>query len=312
MPVENKNCPLVTVLMPVYNSTDVFASIDSVLEQNYAPIQFVLIDDGSIGFSVQAVRAYLERHVKRNIKDYILLENQQNLGTVKTLNRGIRIAQGDIIFNLAGDDLFYDEHVLKDWVAAFQETGASMMVGVRENYDHKLLTKTGITPNKRQAHWLRLLGAAELFELLIRDNFVSGCCTAHSRKFFETYGLYDEKYRVIEDFPTTLRFLRLGGQIIFFDRSVIKYRGNGVSSTGSVSTAYKQDMHMIFQNEILPYTKFPKRAERWLRRWERAIEFDRKYVSWERRYGSRKTAQAFLKGWYYLHHPTQMVRKLVP
>ena len=95
-----------TVLMPVYCSPNVYASVDSVINQKYRPIQFILIDDNSPGFCLQEMETYIESKAGSNIQSWIVLENEYNLGTVKTLNRGLGIAQGEIIFNLAGDDLF--------------------------------------------------------------------------------------------------------------------------------------------------------------------------------------------------------------
>ena len=271
--------PLVTVLMPVYNSPDVYASVDSVLNQTYGPIQFILIDDCSPGFLPRNMEGYLEAKAGENIQSWIVVENGTNIGLVKTLNKGLGIAQGEIVFNLAGDDLFCDERVLEDWVRAFQETGALVMTGIRLNYDQALQKQTGYAPTARQAEWLKTLASEELFERLVLDHFISGASTARSRKFFQDNGFYDERYRLIEDFPANLRFLRKGGHIVFFEREVIRYRGGGMSSVGAASPAYEQDMRLIFQNEIYPYTRYPRRAARWLRNWGKDIAFDRNYVT---------------------------------
>lgn len=302
---------LVTVLMPVYNSPDVIASINSVLCQDYEAIEFILIDDHSCHFSAADIRAYLGTHAGKNIRRWRVIKNNKNLGTVKTLNIGLKNSQGEIIFNLAGDDLFADEKVLSDWVRVFHETKAAVITGIRENYDCDFLQCTGVTPNKHQAVLLRTLGPDELFERIIVDNFLSGCSTAHTKMFFEEYGLYDEQYRLIEDFPATLRYLRQGGQVAFFERKVIKYRGGGVSSMGEIGAAYEKDIRLIYENEIIPYTKYPRKAIRRLHRWEQGIAFDRRYLELEKAYGQSDMLGILLRGWYYLHHPRQAVRKLL-
>lgn len=303
--------PLVTVLMPVYNSPDVISSVHSVLEQDYDTIEFIVINDHSPHFSGANMRAYLEAHAGRNIQSWRVLENSQNLGTVKTLNKGITESRGEIIFNLAGDDLFTDKQVLSDWVHAFQETKAVVMTGIRENYDDKFLLCTGATPNRREINWLRHFTPCELFEQIAVDNFLSGCSTARKRDFFDEYGLYDEQYRLIEDFPAALRFLRQGGQIVFFERKVIKYRGGGISSMGRIGADYEKDLHLIYENEIIPYTKYPQRAKNWLRRWEQDIAFDRQYFELEQKYGQSQAMRLPLRAWYYMHHPRQAVKKIL-
>lgn len=312
MRTANQNERLVSVLMPAHNSPDIYASVDSVLNQTYGPIQFILIDDCSSEFSLQSMETYLNMKARSNIQSWIVLKNEQNLGTVKTLNRGLSIAQGEIIFNLAGDDLFCDERVLEDWVREFQKTQALVITGIRQNYDHEFQNQMGVTPTIRQVEWLKTLTPDSLFEKLILDHFVAGASTARSRQFFQKYGLYDENYRLIEDFPANLRFLRDGGRIVFFDREVIKYRGGGMSSVSAAGSNYERDMRLIFQNEIYPYTRYPKRAKRWLRNWENDIAFDRKYVAIEQLCEKRVFRRTLLRVWYYAHHPIQAIRKLSP
>lgn len=307
-----QNDPLVTVLMPVYNSPDVYASVDSVLDQTYGSIQFILIDDCSPGSLLKNMGAYLEAKAGDNIQSWTVMTNETNLGLVKTLNKGLEIAQGEIVFNLAGDDLFCDERVLEDWVRAFQETGALVMTGIRLNYDQALQKRTGYAPAARQTEWLKTLAPDELFERLVLDHFISGACTARAQKFFQDNGFYDGRYQLIEDFPANLRFLRKGGRIVFFDREVIRYRGGGMSSVGAASLAYEQDMRLIFQNEIYPYTRHPRRARRWLRNWEKDIAFDRKYAALVQKHGKTSLGRILLRAWYYAHHPVQAMRRLRP
>lgn len=300
--------PLITVLMPIYNSPNVIASVNSVLEQDYGAIELILIDDGSCNFSANDMRSYLEIHAGHNLRNWRIIENTKNLGTVRSLNRGIRLSHGEIIFNLAGDDLFSDGRVLSDWVRAFEETSATVMLGVRENYNDDYSIFIGTTPNKCQIGWMINLTPDELFEKIAVDNFLSGCCTARRRDFFEKYGLYDEQYKLIEDFPAALRFLRNGGKIAFFNRKVIKYRGGGISSVNGMNSDYRQDIRLIYENEIIPYTKYPKRARRWLCQWRRSTAFDKKYLELTKRYGSNNVVQVPLRIWYYLHHPHQVLK----
>ena len=84
-----QNDLLVTVLMPVYNSSDVYASVESVLEQTYGPIQFILIDDCSPGALLQNMEAYLEARAGDNIQSWTVMMNETNIGLVKTLNKGL-------------------------------------------------------------------------------------------------------------------------------------------------------------------------------------------------------------------------------
>ena len=62
-----KNKPLVTVVIPVYNSyTTIEQSINSVLSQTYRNIELVIVDDGSTDSSMSVIERYkrLDNRVK--------------------------------------------------------------------------------------------------------------------------------------------------------------------------------------------------------------------------------------------------------
>ena len=86
----------------------------------------------------------------------------------------------------------------------------------------------------------------------------------------EKYGDFDEAYRMIDDWPFLLKFLRAGQRIHFFDRLVIKYRGGGVSSFDKLDHNYMMENDRVFQKEVLPFVKNKSKA-----RWD--------YYCWKRR-----------------------------
>ena len=142
--------PLASVIIPSYNSPDIYATLDSVLMQDYPRIQLILIDDCSAQFPKEEVTAYIARHSGENLVRWQVLVNPENLGTVRTMNTALGLCEGDYIFNLASDDCFYDERVLSDWVAEFIRTGAPVITAYRKLYDSLLQTPLHIEPSPEQ------------------------------------------------------------------------------------------------------------------------------------------------------------------
>ncbi len=71
---EMKNeLPLVSVVMPNYNTPEVFlrAAIESILEQTYQNIEFIIIDDASTENDVQIIKSYDDDRI-------ILIQNESN------------------------------------------------------------------------------------------------------------------------------------------------------------------------------------------------------------------------------------------
>ena len=146
---------LVTIITLNYNNQFLKDAIDSVLSQTYGSIQFVLLDDGSEKFNSDQIKRYINCHKKENLKEFIVLKNEKNIGTVKSANKAYSYAKGKYIFNLAGDDVFYDSDVIRDWVNCFIETGGQVITAYRAVYDEKLEKEINVLPEEKDVFLLK-------------------------------------------------------------------------------------------------------------------------------------------------------------
>ncbi len=302
--------PLISVIIPSYYSPDLFATLKSVVIQDYPHIQPVLVDDGTADFDPEAVLAWLQAHSRGNLEEIQVLQNSENRGTVYTMNRALKQCRGEYIFNLACDDEFYDETVLSDWVAEFQKTGVQVMTAYRAVYDQKLAVCLGVEPQPDQVRDLEEKPPGELFEDLAKANYVFGSCTARTAESFRKYGPYDEGYRLIEDHPAILSLLRQGEKIGFFHRTVVKCRTGGTSSAENYNQAYADDVDRILTHEVLPHTAHPG-AMKWAYfQWKREQRILKKRAGLLKKHGKSRVNRAMIALWYYGHHPIAVLCKL--
>lgn len=309
--IKHHPSPLVTVITPSYNSPDIWQAIDSVLEQSYPCMEYLLADDASISFSEERVMRYIQEHKKDTVVRFQIMKNPKNMGTVCTLNRALSEAKGKYIFFLAGDDKFHDAHVITDWVHAFENSGALVMTARRELYDTQLKTCLGSAPSQAQIKILCTLKPQTLFEKLAVTNFVFGCCTAYARECFDKYGAFDVHYHLIEDHPMVLRLLRSGEKIFFFDRTVVCYRGGGISAEVNFSQAYMKEADEIFRREALPYVTGREKALRSYRKWRKEQQLRRRFASYKAMAGDNHLYRALAYAWFYAHNPVDAVSKIV-
>lgn len=260
--------PLITVITPAYNSEFIFESISSVLNQTYERIQYIIIDDGSRQFDESMVRTFIEKNKKSNLVDYIVIQNQNNIGTVKTLNIGLKLAIGKYIFNLAADDIFYDKEVLREWVVEFRTRNSHILTGIRAVYDSTLTCLEGMLPTADEIKLLESENPKKIFEKLLKANFIFGCCTARSKQLVDEFGFYDEDYFLLEDYPSMLMLSRNGVKIGFWNRPVVKYRLGGVSAPEKFNSTYEYDSDLVLEKEILPYIKHPFYAKILYTKWK--------------------------------------------
>lgn len=263
-----QNTPLISVITLSYKSPDLHASIDSVLEQDYPYIQYILIDDGTPSFSKSEVEAYITKNLNPNIKDIQIIENTANLGTVRAANIGTKQARGEFVFFLAGDDVFHDSLVLSSWVEAFQTSKALVMTAYRDMYDQRLEQFLERLPTAKQVKMIKNMLPAVLFEEIATENFIFGCCTARSRACLNLYGDFDERYKLVEDHHMVLRLLRYGVPIVFFDRPVVKCRSNGTSSGAQFNQTYQHDDDLLLEIDALPFSSKPSRITKQHSRWK--------------------------------------------
>lgn len=92
--------PLVSVVIPVYKAEPyVAACLESVLNQTYRKLEVIAVSDCTPDASMQIVARYAAADPRLRV-----LENERNMGTMQTRERGYREARGTFVFFLDADD----------------------------------------------------------------------------------------------------------------------------------------------------------------------------------------------------------------
>ncbi len=101
--------PLLTVLMPVYNAEAYLAeAIDSILNQTFTDFDFIIIDDGSIDTSKSIILSYEDPRIR-------FYQNKNNVGISATLNKGLQLADTELVARMDADDISYPQRLQKQY-----------------------------------------------------------------------------------------------------------------------------------------------------------------------------------------------------
>lgn len=244
-------CPLVSVVTLTYKQFDyIYSTIKSVLEQNYPNIEYIIADDGSQNFPKKEIENFVKENAKENIKNFIIIDAKENVGTVKNINRAYKMAKGEYLMPLSGDDEFLDENSISDVIREFDKRKCEALITSRMACDENLVPLFYI-PHLKERKKVDGLDTKEkqYIALVTYEAYevMSGSVLYIKKKKIEEMGYFDENYRLLEDAPFFEKYLCNKKIDMALDIVSIKYRVGGVSSD-KVNPILKEDFLKYYNN----------------------------------------------------------------
>ncbi|HSR28930.1 MAG TPA: glycosyltransferase family A protein [Anaerolineae bacterium] len=125
MPVDAKHPPLVSVIIPTYNSERFLAeAIESVLSQTYPNYEVIVVDDGSTDTTAEIARGYPS----------IRFVQQEHAGIGAGRNRGVKVSAGEYLAFLDADDLWLPEKLSLQMAEFKADPGLGIVSGLVEQF----------------------------------------------------------------------------------------------------------------------------------------------------------------------------------
>ncbi|MBK5721482.1 glycosyltransferase [Dysgonomonas sp. Marseille-P4677] len=183
------NKPLVSVLMPCYNVEKyVEESMNSILNQTYANLQIIAIND----CSTDDTGKILERLAKKDTRISIV-ENEENLKLIRTLNKGITFCEGEFIARMDADDISLPTRIEKE------------VDFLLNNPDHDIVSTLFYAfrsdrPNKRYFHHSPLHDNELRGYMLFKSGICHPAVMIRKRVFTELNLKFEEEYLHVEDY----------------------------------------------------------------------------------------------------------------
>lgn len=116
----------VTVLLPAYNAAAyIREAVDSIMAQTFKNFELLIINDGSTDGTGEILEQYNDPRIR--------LVHQPNMGLIKTLNKGLELAQGKYIARFDADDVCYPER-LEEQVAFLNAHPDYVLIGSEADY----------------------------------------------------------------------------------------------------------------------------------------------------------------------------------
>lgn len=184
--------PKITVLMPVYNcELYIREAVDSILNQTYTDFEFLIIDDASSDETVKILKSYCDPRIQ-------IIEKQINTGYTNSLNQGLKLAKGEYIARMDGDDISLPERFAKQ-VSLLDRNPEVIMCGT--SYSIIGVNDVFLLPESHQE---------------IKVNLLAGNCIVHpsvmlrNNMIVANNIIYDQQMEPAEDYDLWVRLLLIG------------------------------------------------------------------------------------------------------
>lgn len=203
--------PLVSIVIPAYNAADYLReAIDSVLAQDYRPIELIVSDDGSTDETPDILRSY---------GNAFAWDRHDNCGQAETLNRAWAKSRGDILAYLSADDRLHPQAVRRSVEHLLGAPGTALVYCDFNLMDtaSQVTRRVSSRPFERRA-------------LIGRLHCHPGPGAFFRRSAFERTGGWDPSFRQVPDLEFFFR-LSLEGEFAWIPEVLADYRVHAESLT---------------------------------------------------------------------------------
>ena len=228
----------VSIITATYNSANTLEMcMDSVLNQSYNNIEYLIIDGNSTDDTKALIKAKSEKNP--NIK----WTSEPDKGIYDALNKGIAAASGDIIGFVHSDDFLANSSVIEMIVTNFDANDAD---GVYGDLHYVSVTDT----SKVVRNWKSQVFLPKLLH--------RGWMPAHPTLFlkqevYKSFGNFDLGYRIAADYDFILRiFSNPSYKFQYLPETIVKMRVGGESnrSINNLIKKTKEDYKAAKQNGL--------------------------------------------------------------
>lgn len=183
----------ISIITITFNSaTTLRDTIQSVLSQSYPNIEYIIVDGASKDDSVSIIKEYEPR-----FNDRMHWISEPDKGLYDAMNKGIRMATGDIVGIINSDDFYHRTDVIAKVAEAFQEKRIQVIYGDVRFVNPDNLDKT-----------VRYYSSQNFSPKFFRYGFMPAHPTVFTyRRYFEEFGYYKTDYKIAADYELLIRFL---------------------------------------------------------------------------------------------------------
>jgi glycosyltransferase involved in cell wall biosynthesis len=236
----------ISIITPTYNSSKTISdTLNSINGQTYCNIEHIIIDGLSIDNTLEICR-----EISPNSKIF----SEPDFGIYDAMNKGIKMATGDVITILNSDDFYHDENVLENIYNVFSlDNSIDIIYG-------NLLYVSQHNIDKIRRDWI----SEPYYNNFFEDSKVPPHPTLFLKKeLYSTVGLFNLDFNLAADYDFMFRLFKLHNYSSYhINKYLIKMRLGGATSK-NLKNIFLQNLEIYkcwkIYNFKLPRTFFFKK-----------------------------------------------------
>lgn len=259
--------PLISVITVCRNSArTIHHAFDSVLQQSYKAIDYVVIDGASSDGTLDIVKSYETKFRSQGILFHWVSEPDE--GIYDAMNKGLALVQGHVIGILNSDD-FYEPHTLSAIAKACTDYPE---VGIFYGYLRLLKDEKEVQVYRyRYEHYLLNL------EWGIHSATQHPTCFVR-REVYDQIGKFDPAFSIAADYDLLIRAMLVGIRFSPLDVILSNFRLGGASVQMNDYERHRQRCAVWYKNKLISAEAYAKEQKKL--RYTKSKELKRKIVQW--------------------------------
>lgn len=236
--VDKLNLPKASIVTVCFNSEKTIRyTIESIINQTYKNIEYIIVDGGSTDGTVNIIKEY-EPYIDKWV-------SEPDNGIYDAMNKGIGLATGDIIGLINSDDQLEPDALALVIDAYLQNKNADILYGnVRFIVDKSFSYLMTSVDNVAQ-------------DFIYGKMPICHPATFVSRKVYQSIGVFKTEYRNAGDYEFILRCIKNNMTFIYINKVLTNMYSGGLSTNYKTTFKETREINMLYGcNPIIAWLRY--------------------------------------------------------
>lgn len=219
--MKSEKHPIFSIITVTFNSEKTLKrTFESLLNQSFKNFEYIVIDGNSQDNTLNIIKEYQSKFEEEGILFRWISENDN--GIYYAMNKGIKKAKGEIVGIINSDDYYEMDALQKVYTYYTLNPTANVYHGILKYFNqNQLITIKGES------------------DAVLNNRMIQHPATFITNKTYNSFGLYNTKYRYVADYELLIRIKEGGGTFLLMDEVIANFFDGGAGDNlSSVIESY--------------------------------------------------------------------------